>query len=85
MASKKTMFKLIGLYLDLNQKNYVDLVLNHCDNISDKESQSYKDNSICIKYGINAFPAFILLKNDVLTRKVIGKFPIKTIKQKLLI
>ena len=47
------MFKLIGLYLDLNQKTYVDLVLNHCETISDKESQSYKDNPLCTKYDIN--------------------------------
>ena len=79
------MFKLIGLYLDLNQKTYVDLVLNHCETISDKESQSYKDNPLCTKYDINAFPAFVLLKNDVLTRKVIGKYPIKSTLQKLLI
>jgi len=85
MASKKTMFKLIGFYLDINQKTYVDLVLNHCENIADRESQSFKDNPHCEKYGITSFPAFILFKNNVLTRTVIGKYPIKTIKSKLLI
>lgn len=79
------MFKLIGLYLDSNQKTYVDLVLNNCTTVTDKQSQSYKDNPICTKYGINAFPAFVLLKNDVLTRKVTGKYPVKSILQKLLI
>ena len=85
MASKKTMFKLIGLYLDSNQKSYVDLVLNHCETVTDKQSQSYKDNPICVKYGITTFPTFVLLKNDILTRKVVGKYPIRSVLQKLLI
>ena len=79
------MFKLIGFYLDINQKVYVDSVLNDCENVLDRESQSFKDNLYCEKYGIISFPAFILLKNNVLTRTVIGKYPIKTIKSKLLI
>ena len=79
------MFKLIGFYLDINQKTYVDSVLNHCENITDRESQSFKNNLYCKKYAITSFPAFILLKNNVLTRTVIGKYPIKTIKSKLLI
>ena len=60
MASKKTMFKLIGFYLDVNQKKYVDLVLSHCENVIDRESQSFKDNPHCEKYGITSFPAFML-------------------------
>ena len=36
------MFKLIGLYLDSNQKTYVDLVLNNCTTVTDKQSQSYE-------------------------------------------
>jgi len=79
------MFKLIGFYLDVNQKKYVDLVLNNCEKITNRESQSFKDNPNCEKYGITSFPAFALLKNNVLTRTVIGKYPIKTIKSKLLI
>ena len=79
------MFKLIGLYLDINQKEYVDFVINNCTGISQRESQSYKDNPLCEKYRISRFPAFILLKNNVLTRKVIGKYPVQTIKNKLLI
>ena len=79
------MFKLIGFYLDVNQKKYVDLVLNNCEKITNRESQSFKDNPNCEKYGITSFPAFALLKNKVLTRTVIGKYPIKTIKSKLLI
>ena len=79
------MFKLIGFYLDVNQKTYVDLVLNNCENVTNRESQSFKDNPNCEKYGITSFPAFALLKNNVLTRTVIGKYPIKTIKSKLLI
>ena len=79
------MFKLIGFYLDVNQKKFVDLVLNNCEKITNRESQSFKDNPNCEKYGITSFPAFALLKNNVLTRTVIGKYPIKTIKSKLLI
>ena len=79
------MFKLIGFYLDVNQKKYVDLVLNNCEKITNRESQSFKANPNCEKYGITSFPAFALLKNNVLTRTVIGKYPIKTIKSKLLI
>ena len=79
------MFKLIGFYLDVNQKKYVDLVLNNCENITNRESQSSKDNPICEKYGITKFPTFALFKNNALTRTVIGKYPIKTIKSKLLI
>ena len=79
------MFKLIGFYLDINQKTYVDLVLSHCETVPDRESQLFKDNLYCERYGITSFPAFILLKNNVLTRTVIGKYPIKTIKNKLLI
>ena len=79
------MFKLIGFYLDVNQKKYVDLVLNNCEKITNRESQSFKDNPNCEKYGITRFPTFALLKNNVLTRTVIGKYPIKTIKSKLLI
>ena len=79
------MFKLIGFYLDINQKTYVDLVLNNCEKITNRESQSFKDNPNCEKYGITSFPAFALFKYNVLTRTVIGKYPIKTIKSKLLI
>lgn len=85
MANKKTMFKLIGIYLDSNQKTYVDWTLTQCTNISDRESQFYKDNPLCEKYQISRFPAFILLKNNVLTRFIIGKYPYKTLRRKLLI
>ena len=64
------MFKLIGLYLDSNQKTYVDLVLNNCTTVTDKQSQSYEDNPFCAKYSINAFPAFVLLKNESDSRKL---------------
>ena len=85
MANKKTMFKLIGFYLNENQKTYIDMVLDSCDGISQKESQSSTDNSLCEKYGFSSFPVFALFKNNVLTRTVTGKYPINTIKNKLLI
>ena len=40
------MFKLIGFYLNENQKTYIDMVLDSCDGISQKESQSSIDNSL---------------------------------------
>ena len=79
------MFELIGIYLDLNQKKYVDLVLDQCVNVTERSSQSWVDNEICKKYNISSYPAFILLKNDVLCRTVIGKYPINVVKNKLLI
>ena len=85
MANKKTMFKLIGFYLNENQKTYIDMVLDSCDGISQKESHSSIDNSLCEKYGFSSFPVFALFKNNVLTRTVVGKYPINTIKNKLLI
>ena len=85
MANKKTMFKLIGFYLNENQKTYIDMVLDSCDGISQKESQSSTDNSLCEKYGFSSFPVFALFKNNVLTRPVTGKYPINIIKSKLLI
>ena len=85
MANKKTMFKLIGFYLNENQKTYIDMVLDSCDGISQKESQSSTDNLLCEKYGFSSFPVFALIKNNVLTRTVVGKYPINTIKNKLLI
>ena len=85
MANKKTMFKLIGFYLNENQKTYINMVLDSCDGISQKESQSSIDNLLCEKYGFSSFPVFALFKNNVLTRYVVGKYPINTIKSKLLI
>ena len=85
MANKKTMFKLIGFYINENQKTYVNMVLDNCDGINQKESQSGADNTLCEKYGFSTFPVFALFKNNVLTRNVIGKYPIYTIKSKLLI
>ena len=79
------MFKLIGFYLNENQKTYIDMVLDSCDGISQKESQSSTDNLLCEKYGFSSFPVFALFKNNVLTRNVVGKYPINTIKSKLLI
>ena len=79
------MFKLIGFYLNENQKTYIDMVLDSCDGISQKESQSSIDNSLCEKYGFSSFPVFAQFKNNVLTRTVVGKYPINTIKNKLLI
>ena len=55
MANKKTMFKLIGFYLNENQKTYIDMVLDSCDGISQKESQSSTDNLLCEKYGFSSF------------------------------
>ena len=37
------MFKLIGFYINENQKTYVDMVLVNCDKINQKESQSAID------------------------------------------
>ena len=85
MANKKTMFKLIGFYINENQKTYVNMVLDNCDGISQKESQSSTDNLLCEKYGFSSFPIFALFKNNVLTRNVVGKYPINIIKSKLLI
>ena len=85
MANKKTMFKLIGFYINENQKTYVNMVLDNCDGVNQKESQSAIDNSLCEKYGFSSFPIFALFKNNVLTRNVVGKYPINTIKSKLLI
>ena len=79
------MFKLIGIYLDLNQKKYVDLVLDQCVNVPERSSQSSVDNELCTRYGVTSYPAFILLKNDGLCRKVIGKYPINVVKSKLLV
>jgi len=84
LANKKTMFKLIGFYLNENQKTYIDMVLDSCDGISQKESQSSIDNLLCEKYGFSSFPVFALFKNNVLTRTVVEKYPINTIKNKLL-
>ena len=61
------------------------MVLVNCDSINQKESQSAVDNSICEKYGFSSFPVFALFKNNVLTRNVVGKYPINIIKSKLLI
>ena len=79
------MFELIGIYLDLNQKKYVDLVLDQCVNVTERSSQSWVNNELCTQYGITSYPAFILLKNNALCRKVIGKYPINVVKSKLLV
>ena len=79
------MFKLIGFYINENQKTYVNMVLDNCDGVNQKESQSAVDNSLCEKYGFSSFPVFALFKNNVLTRTVVGKYTINTIKNKLLI
>ena len=50
------------------------MVLANCDGISQKESQSAIDNSLCEKYGYSTFPVFALFKNNVLTRNVVGKY-----------
>tara|TARA_R110000744_G_scaffold15538_1_gene43233 strand:- start:553 stop:792 length:240 start_codon:yes stop_codon:yes gene_type:complete len=79
------MFKLIGFYINENQKTYVNTVLSSCDSVNQKESQSAIDNSLCEKNEFSSFPVIALFKNNVLTRYVVGKYPINIIKSKLLI